>query len=95
MNNGSSHAANSGSPMARKVRRGNAIVKADVLLMRHGPWTDLQVFHASRTVTPLPFSLPSAPRKPGHRTFTYEVTCHARHTRGASRRGRVYRPRPR
>jgi len=31
--------------------------------------------------TPLPFSLPSALRKPGHRTFTYKVTCHARHTR--------------
>jgi len=31
--------------------------------------------------TPLPFSLPSALRKPGHRTFTYEVTRHARRTR--------------
>jgi len=34
--------------------------------------------------TPLPFSLPSALRKPGHRTFTYEVTRHARRTRSAS-----------
>jgi hypothetical protein len=34
--------------------------------------------------TPLPFSLPSALRKPGHRTSTYEVTRHARRTRGAS-----------
>jgi hypothetical protein len=31
--------------------------------------------------TPLPFSLPSALRKPGHRTSTYEVTRHARRTR--------------
>ncbi|MDS4071207.1 MAG: hypothetical protein RKO24_16460 [Candidatus Competibacter sp.] len=31
--------------------------------------------------TPLLFSLPSTPRKPGHRTFTYEVTRHARRTR--------------
>ena len=36
------------------------------------------------TATPLPFSLPSALRKPGHRTFTYEVTRHARRTRSAS-----------
>ncbi len=34
--------------------------------------------------TPLPFSLPSALRKPGHRTFTYEVTRHARRTRPGS-----------
>ena len=34
--------------------------------------------------TPLPFSLPSALRKPGHRTFTYEVTRHARRTRPRS-----------
>ena len=34
--------------------------------------------------TPLPFSLPSALRKPGHRTFTYEVTRHARRTRSSS-----------
>jgi len=31
--------------------------------------------------TPLPFSLPSALRIPGHRTCTYEVTRHARRTR--------------
>ena len=31
--------------------------------------------------TPLPFSLPSALRKPGHRTCTYKVTRHARRTR--------------
>ena len=31
--------------------------------------------------TPLPFSLPPALRKPGHRTCTYEVTRHARRTR--------------
>jgi hypothetical protein len=36
--------------------------------------------------TPLPFSLPSALRKPGHRTSTYEVTRHARRTRRANRR---------
>jgi len=33
------------------------------------------------TTTPLPFSLPSALRKPGHGTCTHEVTCHAWHTR--------------
>ena len=31
--------------------------------------------------TPLPFSLPSAPRIPGPRTSTPEVVRHARHTR--------------
>lgn len=41
--------------------------------------------------TLLPFSLPSAGaairlRKPGHRTFTYEVTRHARRTRRSHRR---------
>ncbi len=42
---------------------------------------------------PLPFSLPSALRKPGHRTFTYEVTRHARRTRprSAARRKRRVR----
>ena len=35
--------------------------------------------------TPLPFSLPSALRTPGRRTCTYEVMCHARHTRCVER----------
>ena len=40
--------------------------------------------------TPLPFSLPSALRKPGHRTSTYEVTRHARRTRkGEGRRAGI------
>jgi len=38
----------------------------------------------SLATTPLPFSLPSALRKPGHRTFTDEVTRHARRTRLSS-----------
>ena len=46
-------------------------------------WTS---FRHRLATTPLPFSLPSALRKPGHRTFTDEVTCHARHTRHAHRR---------
>ena len=33
--------------------------------------------------TPWPFSLPSALRKPGHGTLTYEVTRHARRTRSS------------
>ena len=41
--------------------------------------------------TPLPFSLPSALRKPGHRTSTYEVTRHARRTRWSSRARRLRR----
>jgi len=32
-------------------------------------------------VTPLPFSLPSAPLIPGVRTSTSQALCHARHTR--------------
>ena len=36
--------------------------------------------------TPLPFSLPSALRIPGHRTLTCEVTRHARRTRGVQGR---------
>jgi hypothetical protein len=43
------------------------------------------------TTTPLPFSLPSALRKPGHRTFTYEVTRHARRTRRVTGAARLYR----
>jgi hypothetical protein len=42
---------------------------------------DWASFRPRLTVTPLPFSLPSALRKPGHRTCTYEVTRHARRTR--------------
>ena len=41
-------------------------------------WTS---FRHRLATTPLPFSLPSALRKPGHRTCTYEVTRHARRTR--------------
>ena len=41
--------------------------------------------------TPLPFSLPSALRIPGHRTRTYEVTRHARRTRRAKGR-RAFAP---
>ena len=48
---------------------------------------DWASFRPRLTTTPLPFSLPSALRKPGHRTCTYEVTCHARHTRPNQRRG--------
>ena len=51
-------------------------------------WTS---FRPRLAATPLPFSLPSALRKPGHRTFTYEVTCHARHTRPASGARRLRR----
>jgi hypothetical protein len=36
------------------------------------------------TMTPLPFSLPSAPLIPGVRTFTSQALCHARHTRCTS-----------
>src|SRR3990172_12086780 len=43
--------------------------------------SDWASFRPRLATTPLPFSLPSALRKPGHRTFTYEVSCHARHTR--------------
>ena len=45
---------------------------------------DWASFRPRLATTPLPFSLPSALRKPGHRTFTDEVTCHARHTRLSS-----------
>ena len=48
MNNGSSHAASSGSLMFRKARSRNANVNAGVLLIRHGAYADLLVFHASR-----------------------------------------------
>ena len=43
--------------------------------------SDWASFRPRLATTPLPFSLPSALRKPGRRTFTYEVTRHARRTR--------------
>ena len=44
-------------------------------------WTS---FRPRLATTALPFSLPSALRKPGYRTFTYKVTRHARRTRSRS-----------
>lgn len=38
-------------------------------------------FRPRFATTPLPFSLPSALRKPSHRTYTDEVTRHTRRTR--------------
>ncbi len=46
--------------------------------------SDWASFRPRLTTTPLPFSLPSALRKPGHRSSTYEVTRHARRTRSRS-----------
>ena len=43
--------------------------------------SDWASFRPRLATTPLPFSLPSALRKPGHRTRTYEVTRLARRTR--------------
>ena len=43
--------------------------------------SDWASFRPRLAATPLPFSLPSALRKPGHRTYTDEVTRHARRTR--------------
>jgi hypothetical protein len=48
--------------------------------------SDWASFRPRLATTPLPFSLPSALRKPGHRTSTYEVTRHARRTRRNHRR---------
>ncbi len=45
---------------------------------RISDWTS---FRPRLATTPLPFSLPSALRKPGHRTRTYELTRHTRRTR--------------
>ena len=42
---------------------------------------DWASFRPHLAMTPLPFSWPSAPRKPGTRTFTSLALCHARHTR--------------
>jgi len=53
--------------------------------------SDWASFRPRLTTTPLPFSLPSALRKPGNRTCTYEVTRHARRTRAANRRAPVSR----
>src|SRR5699024_8373707 len=50
----------------------------------HPAGSDWTSFRPRLSPTPLPFSLPSAPRKPGHGTCTHEVTCHARHTRLSS-----------
>jgi hypothetical protein len=46
--------------------------------------SDWASFRPRLATTPLPFSLPSALRKPGRRTFTDEVTRHARRTRWRS-----------
>src|SRR5512139_661107 len=54
--------------------------------------SDWASFRPRLTTTPLPFSLPSALRKPGHRTFTYKVTRHARRTRSAQPRKAATRP---
>ena len=48
--------------------------------------SDWASFRPRLAATPLPFSLPSALRKPGNRTFTDQVTRHARRTRSANRR---------
>ena len=42
---------------------------------------DWASFRPRLTTMPLPFSLPSARRKPGVGAFTPQVLCHARHTR--------------
>jgi hypothetical protein len=42
---------------------------------------DWASFRPHLTMTPLPFSLPSAPLIPGVKTFTSQALCHARHTR--------------
>jgi len=42
---------------------------------------DWASFRPHLTMTPLPFSLPSAPLIPGVRTSTSQALCHARHTR--------------
>ena len=56
--------------------------------------SDWASFRPRLATMPLPFSLPSALRKPGHRTCTYEVTRHARRTRLAKGRAEGASQRP-
>jgi len=53
---------------------------------------DWASFRPHLTMTPLPFSLPLAPRKPGTRALTSLVLCHARHTHQLQRHATM-RPR--
>ena len=67
---------------SRSRARSSRVHHASYPVFVHRPaisdWTS---FRLRLATTPLPFSLPSALCKPGHRTRTYEVTRHARHSR--------------
>ena len=61
--------------------RPGGIPASDPVWVRRPAALDRASSRPRLAATPWPFSLPSALRKPGHRTFTYEVTRHARRTR--------------
>ena len=76
---------------SRSRARSSRVHHASYPVFVHRPAiSDWTPFRPRLATTSLPFSLPSALRKPGHRTRTYEVTRHARRTvklRGSPLRG--------